>query len=116
VLLCKKGSQQALCLCNATYGDLLFTQVCSDAIQAYCEAPLQSSTEQWGLHFALNTAAVHLWWVTAHLCAEQISIGTTAVTQACCEPPLQSSTEQWGLHLCREQSCSAFGVGQYTPV
>jgi len=56
---------------------------------------LPSSTDQWGLHFALNSAAVHWCWVTAHLYEEQISIGEFAVTQGFCEPVLQSSTEQW---------------------
>ena len=67
--------------------------------QACCEPVLQSSTEQWGMHFALPSAAVHLSWFTAHLYEEQISIGVIAVTQACCEPVLQSSTEQWGMHF-----------------
>ncbi len=41
---------------------------------------LNKGTGQWGLHFALNLAAEHFWWVTAHLYEEQISIGVTAVT------------------------------------
>jgi hypothetical protein len=63
------------------------------------ELVLQSSTEQWGLHFALNRAAVHWCWVTAHLYEEQISLGVTAVLSACCGPVLQSSTAEWGLHF-----------------
>ena len=47
--------------------------------QACCKPVLQSISEQWGLHFALNTAALHLCWVTARLFEEQISIGVTAV-------------------------------------
>jgi len=47
---------------------------------ACCHPGLQSSNEQWGLHFALNSAAVHLCWVTANLYEEQNSIGVTAVT------------------------------------
>ncbi len=39
---------------------------------------LQSNTEQWGLHFALNRAAVHWCWVAAHLYEEQTSKGVTA--------------------------------------
>ncbi len=58
---------------------------------------MQSSTEQWGLHFALNSVAVHWCWVIAHLYEQQIYIGVFAVTQACCKPVLQSSPEQWGL-------------------
>ncbi len=68
-----------------------------------CKPVLQSSTDQWALHFALNSVAVHWWWVTAHLYEEQISIGGVAVTQACCEPDLQSTTEQWGMHFA--QTC-----------
>jgi len=48
--------------------------------RACCEPVLQSSTELWGLHFALNLAAVHWCWVTAHLYEEQIFTGVTAVT------------------------------------
>ena len=51
------------------------------------------------MHFALTSAAVHVCWLTAHLCEEQISIGVFAVTQVCCEPVLQSTTEQWGMHF-----------------
>ena len=42
------------------------------------EPVLQSSTKQWGLHFALNLAAVHWCWVTAHLYAEHIPTGVSA--------------------------------------
>ena len=37
----------------------------------------QSSTEQWGWHFALRSAALHWCWVTAHLDEERISTGVT---------------------------------------
>ena len=62
--------------------------------QACCEPVLQSSTEQWGMLFALTSTAVHFCWLTAHLYEEQISTGITAGTQACCEPVLQSSIVQ----------------------
>ncbi len=45
---------------------------------ACCKSVLQSSTEQWGLHFALSSAALHWCWVTAHLYEEQISTGVVA--------------------------------------
>ena len=67
--------------------------------QACCQAGLQSSTEQWGMHFAVNSAAVPWSLVSAHLYEEQVSIGVFAVTQACCQAGLQSSTEQWGMHF-----------------
>jgi len=67
--------------------------------QACCQAVLQSSTEQWRMHFALTSVAVNWSWVTAYLYVEQILIGGTAVTQACCQAVLQSSTEQWRMHF-----------------
>ncbi len=51
------------------------------------------------MHFANTSAAVHWWWVTAHLYEQQIFIGVIAVTQACCEPVLQSSTGQCVMHF-----------------
>ena len=62
---------------------------------------LQSSTGQWGLHFAKTRVAVHWWWVTAHLYGQQTFIYLIAGTQACCEPVLQSGTGQWGLHFAK---------------
>ena len=60
-----------------------------------CDEPLwQSSTEQQESCFALTSAAVLWRYISAHLCAEQISIDIFAVAQAYCEPVLQSSTEQ----------------------
>ena len=38
--------------------------------------------EEWGLHFALNSVAVHWCWVSAHLYEEQIFIGVSAGLQA----------------------------------
>ena len=43
----------------------------------YCK-----DTDQWGLHFALNLAAVHCCWFTAHLFEEQVFTGVLAVIQA----------------------------------
>ena len=48
--------------------------------QACCESVLQSSTEEWVMHFALNRAAVHWCWLTVNLYEEQISIGVTSMT------------------------------------
>ncbi len=36
VLLCKTGTQQAVCHCSYTYGDLLCIQVCSDPATKHC--------------------------------------------------------------------------------
>jgi len=52
LLLCKPGSQQALCHCSYTYGDLPFTQVCSEP------TPMHSSTVQGKMHSPLFPAAV----------------------------------------------------------
>jgi len=63
--------------------------------QACCEPVLQSSTEQWGMHFAQTSAALHFCWLTAHLYEEQIFIGGA---------------------FCQNQCCSAMGVGHCAPV
>ncbi|DBB03050.1 TPA: hypothetical protein ACH3X1_000028 [Trebouxia sp. C0004] len=62
-------------------------QLCGDSnfwntLQRVLEhlGPLLSSTEQWGLHLALNRAALHLCWATAHLYEKQTSTGVTAMT------------------------------------
>ena len=65
-----------------------------------CELVLQSSTEQCVGHFAKTSAAVHWWWVTAHLYEQHNFVGVIALTQGC-EPVLQSSTEHWGLHFAK---------------
>ncbi len=68
------------------------------------------------MQFALNSAAEHWFWITAHLYQQQIFIGVIAVTQACCqktsklhrcfaqtqagyEPVLQNSSEHWGMQF-----------------
>ena len=67
--------------------------------QACCEPVLQSTTEQWGMHFAHTSAALQFYWLTAQLHEEHNSIGVIAVAQACCEASLQSSTEQQGSYF-----------------
>ncbi|DBA89324.1 TPA: hypothetical protein ACH3X2_004768 [Trebouxia sp. C0005] len=44
-----------------------FSQVLLQRYNACCEPVLQSSTEQWGMHFAQTSAALHVCWLTAHL-------------------------------------------------
>ena len=63
-------------------------------MQACCKPVLQSSSEQWGLHFALNSVAVFGCWVAAQLYEQRIFIGAIAVKQGYCEPLLHSSTER----------------------
>ena len=52
------------------------------ATHGYCEPDLQSSTEQWGMHFTKTSIALQECWVIAHLYEQQIFIGAVAVTQA----------------------------------
>ena len=61
VLLCKQGSQQALCHCSCTYGDLLFIQVCIDATLMHCSTG-QGKTASLLFSAALQTS------LTACLC------------------------------------------------
>ncbi len=86
----------------STIADFLCLNLFHDYVialtQACCQPVLQSITEQWGLHFAQTSAAMHFCWPTAHLYNEQISTDVNALTQACCELVLQRSTEQWGIH------------------
>ncbi len=82
-------------------GAIAVTQACS-------EPGLQSTTEQWGMHFAQTSGAVQFCCLITHLYEEQISKGAIAVTQACCEPVLQSSTEQWGLHSAQTSAAVHF--------
>ena len=42
---------------------------------ACCERVLQSSTDQWRIHFAQASAALHFCRLTAHLYEELISMG-----------------------------------------
>ncbi len=68
------------------------------------------------MHFARTIAAVHWYWVTAHLYEQQICTGAIAVTQACCESVLQSSTEQWGMHFAKTSAAVHLVLGHCTPV
>ena len=76
VLLCKTGSQQALCHCNYTYADLLFIQVCSDATPMHC------STGQGKIASLLFSAAL-LTKLTAILCHCNYTYGDLLFTQVC---------------------------------
>ena len=69
---CKEQCAVHWCWVTAhLYEEQIFIGVIA-VIQACCKPVLQSSNEQWGLHFALNSVAVHWCWVTAHLYEEQI--------------------------------------------
>ena len=64
--------------------------------QTCCQLIWHSSTEEQGRQFTLNAAAVHWCLVTAHLYAEWIFIGVSAVAQTCCQLVWHSSTEEQG--------------------
>ena len=73
VLLCKKGSQQAVCHCSYTYGDLLFIQMCSDPAPMYCNtvfgkrhSPLFSAALQNRLTAGSVSLQIHLWRFGLH--------------------------------------------------
>ena len=73
VLLCKTGSQQAVCHCSYTCGDLLFIQVCSDTPQMLCskfQGKMQFPLLKVALQNRLTTGSVfmrlHLWRFALH--------------------------------------------------
>ena len=68
VLLCKTGSQQAVCQCKYTHEVSLFIQVCSDTTLMHCssvEGEMQSPLFSAGLQIRLTAGSVslqiHLW-------------------------------------------------------
>ena len=68
VLLCKTGSQQAVCHCIYTYGDLLFIQVCRDPAPMHCskvQGKMQSSLFSAALQNRITAGSVSLRF---HLC------------------------------------------------
>ena len=73
VLLCKTGSQQAVCHCSYTYGDLLFIQVSSDTSHMLCntvqgkmQSPLFSAALQKRLTAGSVSLQLHLWRFALH--------------------------------------------------
>ncbi|DBA88309.1 TPA: hypothetical protein ACH3X1_016528 [Trebouxia sp. C0004] len=73
VLLCKTGSQQARFLCDYTYGDLLFIQMCSDPAQMHCSSvqgkmqfPLFSAALQNRLTASSVSLQLHIWIFALH--------------------------------------------------
>jgi len=81
VLLCKTGSQQAVCHCSYTCGDLLFVQVCSDPPQMHC------SSVQGKVQSPLFSAALQN-RLTACLCHCSYTCGVLLSIQVCSEPTL----------------------------
>ena len=74
-----------------------------------------SSTEVQGRQFTLNAAAVHWCLVTAHLYAEWIFKGVSAVAQTWCQLVWHSSTEEQGRQFTLNSS-SALVFGDCTHV
>ncbi len=77
VLLCKTGSQQALCHCNCTLGDLLFIHVCSDATPKPCStgqgkiaSPLFIAALQNRLTAGIVSLQLHLGRFALHTCVQ----------------------------------------------
>ena len=79
VLLCKTDSQQAVCHCKYTCGDLLFVQVCSDP------APMHCSSVQGKRHFPLLSGAVQIRF-TAGLSQCKYTCGDLLFIQVCSDP------------------------------
>ena len=88
VLLCKTGSQQAVCHCSYTYGDLLFIQMCSDPTPVHCMTVFGKR------HSPLFSAAVQN-RVTAGSVSLQIHYGDLVFIQVCSDPaPMLCSSVQ----------------------
>ncbi len=88
VLLCKTGSQQPLCHCKYTYGDILFTNVCSDP------APMHCSSVQGNMQSPLFSVALQN-RLTAALCHCSYTYGDMLFTHVCSDPaPMHCSSLQ----------------------
>ena len=85
VLLCKRGSQQAVCQCNYTYGDVHFIQVCSDP------APVHCNTVSGKIQSPMFNAAVQNRF-TAGVCQCNYTYGDLLSIQVCSEPTEMHST------------------------
>jgi len=88
VLVCKTGSQQPLCHCKYTYGDMLFTHVCSDP------APMHCSSVQGKMQSPLFCAALQN-RLTAALCHCSYTYRDMLFTHVCSDPaPMHCSSVQ----------------------
>ena len=87
VLLCKTGSQQAVCTCIYTYEDLLFIQVCSDPAPMHCSKVQGKSAQSPLLGAALQNSVKSRQFVTA-VTMEMCSSYRCAVTQPQCTAAL----------------------------
>ena len=84
----QKSSQQAVCHCKYTYGDLLFVQVCRDP------APMHCSTAQGKMQSTLLSAAMQI-RLAAGLCLWENTYGDVLFRQVGREPTaMHCSTAQ----------------------
>jgi len=88
--------------CPLVWAASLHRCICSDTTKLWASFAQQLWTVVNAI--AKTSAAVHWWWISAHLCEQQIFIGVIAVTQACCEPVLQGSTGQWGMQFAKTRA------------
>ena len=122
VLLCKTGSQQAVCHCIYTYGDLLFIQVCRDPAPMHCskvQGKMQSSLFSAALQNRSTAGSVSLRF---HLCrfalqtsaqrpsnkAMQHFSGQNAVSTVQCCSAKQAHSRQCVTALTPLQICSSY--------
>jgi len=110
VLLCKTGSHKAVCHSRFTYGDLLFTQVCSDPAQMYCsyvqgkmQLPQFSAALQNRLTPGSVSQQIHLWRSALHAGVQrystnalQLCSGQNAVSTVQCCSATPAHTRQFG--------------------
>ena len=113
MLLCKPGSQQALCHCSYTCGDLLFIQVCSDATPKHCStgqgkiASLCCSVLlcKTGSQHACPTAITPMETCSTYRCALMHHQSTAALVKAeqlpCCSVLLCKAGSQQALCHCK---------------
>ena len=101
VLLCKTGSQQALCHCKHTCGDLLFTHVCSDPAPLHCikvQGKMQSPLFSAALQNRLLAGSVHCKYthgdlLFTHVCSDPAPLHCIKV-QGKMQSPLFSAALQ----------------------
>ena len=92
LLLCKTGSQQALCHCRYTYEGLLLIQVCSDPTPVHC------STGFGKMHAPLSSAALQN-SLTACMCHCKYTYEALLLIQVCSDPaPMHCNTGFGKMH------------------
>ena len=122
VLLCKTGSQQAVCHCSYTYGDLLFIQVSSDSSHMLCskdqgkmQSPLFSAALQNRLTAGSVSLHLHLWRFALHTGVQwhitnalQHCSGQNAIPTVQCCSAKQAHSRQCVTALTPMEICSSY--------